>query len=210
VVIEDNNNPIFMSTLEVYSQFMHRDQAPPLILNIYDSDAGSMMDSDDFLGRAIIDLNDCSLSEGDQIPDPRWHRLVMGTDKNAPAMGEILCSLALVEDDFNFKIPLNYMKLEEHIEYKEQEVEINVLGLRQLQSFGLMPVKKPFIKFNIRSLLPPEKAKAVENIKTTPGDKGANPNINTVISFLMKLPADEIYCPVLQCDVYDYIYKGVG
>ena len=73
-----------------------------------------------------------------------------------------------------------------------------------------MPVKKPFIKFNIRSLLPPEKAKAVENIKTTPGDKGANPNINTVISFLMKLPADEIYCPVLQCDVYDYIYKGVG
>ena len=119
MVIEDNNNPIFMSTLEVYSQFMHRDQAPPLILNIYDSDAGSMMDSDDFLGRAIIDLNDCSLSEGDQIPDPRWHRLVMGTDKNAPAMGEILCSLALVEDDFNFKIPLNYMKLEEHIEYKE-------------------------------------------------------------------------------------------
>ena len=71
-----------------------------------------------------------------------------------------------------------------------------------------MPVKKPFIKFNIRSLLPPEKSKAVTNIKTTPGDKGANPNINTMISFMMKLPASELFCPVLQCDVYDYIYKG--
>jgi hypothetical protein len=186
-----------MSTLEIYTSFMNKDTAPPVILNIYDSDAGSFMDDDDFLGRAIVDLRDCSLEEGDALPDPRWHKLVMGFDKDAPSMGEILCSFALVEDDFNFRTPLNYMKLEDEIEYKEQEVEINILGLRGLQSFGLMPVKKPFIKFNIRSLLPPEKAKAVTNIKTTPGDKGPNPNINTVISFLMKLPADKIFCPVL-------------
>ena len=29
-----------------------------------------------------------------------------------------------------------------------------------------MPVKKPFVKFNLRSLLPPEKAQAVTNNKT--------------------------------------------
>lgn len=56
------------------------------------------------------------------------------------------------------------MNLTEYMEFKEYNVEINVLGLRNLQSFGLMPVKKPFIKFNIRSLLPPEKAKAVQNV----------------------------------------------
>ena len=37
-------------------------------------------------------------------------------------------------------------------------MDINVLGLRQLESFGLMPIKKPFVKFRVKSLLPPEKA----------------------------------------------------
>jgi hypothetical protein len=50
------------------------------------------------------------------------------------------------------------MKLADYIPMKEYTIEINVLGLRQLESFGLMPIKKPFIKFNIKSLLPPEKA----------------------------------------------------
>lgn len=70
----------------------------------------------------------------------------------------MLVSFSVVEDDFTFKIPITYLKLTEEIEYKEYNVEINVLGLRNMESFGLMPVKKPFIKFNLRSLLPPEKA----------------------------------------------------
>ena len=47
----------------------------------------------------------------------------------------------------------------------------------------MMAVKKPFIKFNLRSLLPPEKSQAVTNIKTNPAGSGSNPNINTVINF---------------------------
>lgn len=35
------------------------------------------------------------------------------------------------------------------------DVEINILGLRGLQSTGILPVKKPFIKFNLNSLVPP-------------------------------------------------------
>ena len=100
------------------------------------------------------------------------------------------------------------MNLYESIEYKEYTIEINVLGLRYLQSCGLLPVKKPFIKFNIKSLLPPEKAKAVENVKTQPNDKGANPNINTMINFIMHLPESELFCPKLSCDVYDYVFKS--
>jgi hypothetical protein len=78
----------------------------------------------------------------------------------------MLCSFSVVEDDYMFKIPIDYLKLTEQIEYKNFLVEINIFGLRNLESFGLMPVKKPFIKFNLRSLLPPEKAQAVTNIKT--------------------------------------------
>jgi hypothetical protein len=70
----------------------------------------------------------------------------------------MLVSFSIVNDDFTYKIPINYLKLTDEIDYKEYEVEINVLGLRELESFGLLPVKKPFIKFNLRSLLPPEKA----------------------------------------------------
>lgn len=70
----------------------------------------------------------------------------------------MLLSFSVVEDDYVFKIPISYMKLTEEIEYKEYNVEINVLGLRNVESFGLLPVKKPFVRFNLRSLLPPEKA----------------------------------------------------
>jgi hypothetical protein len=78
----------------------------------------------------------------------------------------MLVSFSVVEDDYAYKIPITYLKLTEEIEYKEYNVEINVLGLRNMESFGLLPVKKPFIRFNLRSLLPPEKAQAVTNIKT--------------------------------------------
>ena len=80
----------------------------------------------------------------------------------------MLLSFVIVESDFSFRVPLSYCKISESIEYKEFQVDINVLGLRNLASFGLMPIKKPFIKFNLRSLLPPEKAQAVTNIQTQP------------------------------------------
>ena len=120
----------------------------------------------------------------------------------------MLVSFSLVEDDYAYKVPITYLRLTEEIEYKEFSVEINVLGLRNLESFGLMPVKKPFIKFNLRSLLPPEKAQAVTNIKTNPSATGSNPNINTMINFTIDLPINPLFCPKLACDVYDYVYKG--
>ena len=67
-------------------------------------------------------------------------------------------SLSVVEDDYIYKVPISYLDLTAQIAYKECKVEINVLGLRDLQSGGLLPVKKPFLKFNLRSLLPPSKA----------------------------------------------------
>ena len=48
----------------------------------------------------------------------------------------------------------------------KMEVEINILGLRGLQSTGLIPVKKPFIKFNLNSLVPPNEGGQIQNIKT--------------------------------------------
>jgi hypothetical protein len=75
------------------------------------------------------------------------------------------------------------MRLSDYVPTKEYQLEINVLGLRQLESFGLMPIKKPFVKFRIKSLLPPEKAQAVTNVSTDPNANGPNPNINTMLTF---------------------------
>ena len=83
-----------------------------------------------------------------------------------------------------------------------------VLGLRQLESFGLMPIKKPFVKFRVKSLLPPEKAQAVTNVATDPNACGPNPNINTMLTFNVQLPIEELYCPSLACDCYDYVFMG--
>ena len=196
-IIPDNNNPIFMKTLEFPIEFTHLETAPPIFLNVFDSDGDSMFDGDDFLGRAIIELKDCSLSEEDKIPDPRWHKLVLGFDKDTAAMGEVLCSFCLVPTDFKFEVATEFFKLEDKIPYKEQEIEINILGLRNLQSLGLFPVNKAYIRFNLKSLLPPDKAKAVENVDTTPNEKGENPNINTLMSFNLSLPVQKIYCPVM-------------
>ena len=92
----------------------------------------------------------------------------------------------------------------------EYKIEINILGMRNLQSEGILPVKKPFIKFNLKSLLPPSLASAIDNIVTNPHDGGSNPTISTVIKFNIHLPTDPLYCPSLTCGVYDYIFKGIS
>ena len=107
-------------------------------------------------------------------------------------------------------VPADQVKLQDYIKTSMFNIDINVLGLRQLESFGLLPIKKPFIKFNVRSLLPPEKANAVSNIKTDPKETGPNPNLNTIISFSTELPLEKIYSPKLACEVFDYICKGLN
>ena len=87
-------------------------------------------------------------------------------------------------------------------------MDINVLGLRQLESFGLMPIKKPFVKLRVKSLLPPEKAQAVSNVSTDPNACGPNPNINTMLTFNVQLPVEELYCPSLACEAFDYVFMG--
>lgn len=89
---------------------MTQEDAPPLILNIWDKDEGAF-DSDDFLGRAVIYLKDASISNDDTIPVPKWHKVVMGFSDNEPSIGDILVSFSLVADDYSFKVPTEYLKL---------------------------------------------------------------------------------------------------
>jgi hypothetical protein len=66
--------------------------------------------------------------------------------------------------DFKFDIPVKEVDLSKEVQTKEFNIDIHILGLRELQSFGIIPVRKPFIKFNTRSLLPPQKSYALSNV----------------------------------------------
>jgi hypothetical protein len=82
--------------------FAAKSDAPPMILNIWDEDTGILDSTDDFIGRAVINIADAAISEDDTIPEPRWHKVIMGFSQNEPSIGSILVSFSLVPDDFRF------------------------------------------------------------------------------------------------------------
>lgn len=125
-----------------------------------------------------------------------------------PMSGEILCSFSIVEDDYNFAKTLEYQNLHENVEMREFQVSMNVLGMRGLQSTGLLPVKKAFVNFNLKGLVPPKIGTNLKNLKTDPKAPGANPTINTMMQFFVPLPIEPLYCPRLSCQVYDQIFAG--
>lgn len=94
------------------------------------------------------------------------------------------------------------------VKFDEYRVDINVLGLRSLVSPGLLPIKKAYIDFMLKSMVPPIAASALNKISTRPGPSGSDPTLNTVVSFNVPLPVDPLYAPSLACRVYDKIFKG--
>lgn len=47
------------------------------------------------------------------------------------------------------------------VRFEDYRVELNVLGLRNLSSPGLLPVKKAYIDFLLKSMVPPMAATAL-------------------------------------------------
>ena len=205
--MEDNINPIFYNTVDVVFYALDLETAPPIIMEIYDYDDAAL-DTDDYIGKSVITLTDAHVNHEDAVPTPKWHPIKYGYGKAEPTMGELLVSFSIVAQDFKFRATPEYMRIAPITD--EYLVEINILGLRGLQSVGILPVKKAFIKFNLKSLLPPDAAGAMENIKTQPSAKGPDPSISCTIKFDMWLPNDPLYCPSLSCAVYDYIFKGLS
>ena len=86
-MIHDNNNPIFFEVLQVSVDLENLKNAPPMILNIWDSDYGSAS-KDNYIGRAAIKLSEAAsnLSEEnkgmdlDSVPRPKWHPIRIGFD----------------------------------------------------------------------------------------------------------------------------------
>ena len=98
--------------------------------------------------------------------------------KSGQEAGEVLLSVCCYRPG---KLPRS-----PYIEPEVQKYFINmkILGLRNLESLGLLPIKRAFVKFDINSLkrrqeksILPEK----KMLRTEPIETGSNPNILTVI-----------------------------
>lgn len=84
--IEDNNNPIFYQALEIYYDFDKLENAPPIVLNLWDEDSNPL-DPDDYLGRCVVYLHQTRVSTDDTIPEPLWHDIKLGFSDADPPCG---------------------------------------------------------------------------------------------------------------------------
>lgn len=75
-VVEDNCNPLFYDTLELeYEVNDEKDlySYPPFIFDVYDHDDGLFDSTPDFLGRAIVEPEDCAIIMEDEFKRCKDH-----------------------------------------------------------------------------------------------------------------------------------------
>ena len=174
---------------------------PILLAKVYDHDSLSY---NDLLGysyiwvcNANVKINDPSLAE------PKWHQLFL-PKSNSP-QGELLLSFYIFDNAHHNLI----RKIETVPETTPYTFEINILGLRDLKPFSILPIKKAYINFEMSSLnITGDERKSLPSKQTQPKDKGSNPTINDAIKFDINLPKDLRFMPQLQCRIFDYIFKG--
>ena len=143
-----------------------------------------------------------------EVIKPKWHDLFL--PKSNKKQGRILMSFYIFDQTVKETGEELYKKIKFLPNTMLYNFDINVLGLRELKPLSLIPVKKPFIKFDLNSTNvtgKPEDDHAP--IKTIPVSGGENPTINTVIQFESKLPIEDEFLPELQCEVYDNMLSGM-
>jgi hypothetical protein len=142
--IEDNNNPLYYEVVELDYEVENQDDLesyPPFIFDCYDADEGILDSTDDFMGRAIIEPEDCALITQEKLEafnnqelnvdvEPRWHPFHFAPGE--PKCGEILVAFAVVEHDYNFMFKPENIDLNSRVMKSEFSCDLMILGLRNL------------------------------------------------------------------------------
>ena len=174
---------------------------PAMLITVLDKD----LNSSDILGYSHLWLNDTNYSYNQlKKIKPKWEQLYL--KKSNRAQGQILLSFFIFDNEHRDLIK----KIDIESETIPFNVEINALGLRDLKPLSFIKIKKPFISFDLNSINVSTKGESIRPVSTVPNDKGNNPNINSVIKFMVNLPKDDIFIPEFQCDVYDHVLGGLS
>lgn len=137
-----------------------------MILNIFDADDSLLDSSDDYIGRAVIRLHKMEgtlspLSFDDRISYPAWYPVKREYDDqyDKETGAAVLASFQLVKKGHKFPLNAEDIALNEQVnlpsgnqrypmpdlDINEFKCEIMVLGLRNLRSTGLLPVRKAYV-----------------------------------------------------------------
>ena len=174
---------------------------PILLTKVYDHDTLSY---NDLLGYSYVWMCDADVKINDtSLAEPKWHQLYL-PNSNSP-QGELLLSFYIFDNDHQSMIG----KIQTTPETIPYTFEINILGLRDLKPFSMLPIKKAYINFEMNSLnISGNENENLPSKQTQPKDKGCNPTINDALKFDVNLPKDLKFMPQLQCRIFDYIFKG--
>lgn len=208
-------NPSWNERISMQSFLVNGDIAP-LIVNVSDRDenfVGSI--SYEFLGSTYVPLSKSDFARTkNQVIDvkPRWYDISIGKNLN---MGKILLGVKVVREEF-FPVLQKEKLIDETAEVTftrtlpfnrtKHFIKINILGLRNLQSSGILPVKSVSVKINTSSLRPVDqiqKGSAFSNLTAISKNGGSNPSIGTVLSLTVELPDELILIPTLSCQVLE-------
>jgi hypothetical protein len=201
-VIQETLNPVWNERLEFIANFDDLDDAPPLILTMWDYDGAN---DHDFIGSSILPIEPTHLNP-QEVPKPSWVEIRCG--KSNEPLGKVLMSICCYSR--TEIIPRTPYIEPENARYY---INMKILGLRELESTGILPVKRAFIRFDVDSLRPrSEKSFLPEKrfVRTEPLNPGPNPNILTVLNIDVSLPVDPDFCPAMTGAVSDYILKGAS
>ena len=175
---------------------------PVMLVSVLDKD----LTSSDMLGYSYLWLQDTSYKYNSPAnKKPQWQQLYL--KKSNKAQGQVLLSFYIFDDEHREQ--KDKIKIEP--ETLPFNFEITALGLRDLKPLSFIKIKKPYISFDLNSInVSSINGENLQPVTTLPNEMGANPNINSVIKFVAKLPKDEIYMPEFQCDVYDHVLGGLS
>ena len=192
-VAEPTCNPQWYETVRVELQLP---QPTPItakiLLRVYDMEAGDTVGGDQLIGKCFVPLLGVDKSFP---PRPEW--VAIWFDNPSDTRGELLCSFQLIAIEELAKVPLNDITPP----MRDVEVEVNVVGVRDLLSYNNAPIGAPYIELDAGDRSTADKIRA-----TRPSSTPAGPDANFLDTLVIhtRLPEDLLFCPSLNVRVFDY------
>lgn len=122
---------------DIILEFNSLDDAPPIILNFYDTDDGWFDSTDDYMGRSIVFLKDIEdLSIDDRIPKPVWYsvKFAMNDAFDKENGSQLLASFALMDfhEEFHFEPEDIELDMKMALRQENENDEIQYLDMPDL------------------------------------------------------------------------------
>jgi hypothetical protein len=159
--------------------------APDIYLSVYDHDT---LTPDEFLGRVVVPVSEATSQKA--IKEPKWYPLLLSN--KVKGKGEVLASFQLLPAEQATGTPLPNLRPK----LIDTEIDIGVIGLRNLAPFQLLPVSNAYMKFSVPGAKP-----ATTKKSKTPGPK--SPNFFENIVLPVALPETMDFVPALLIEVFD-------